>query len=154
MIAALQITSHTRFHNLTFSFSSIYTQYIKTYNLQSSQSAKENYTSIFLEHAHFYVLADKYNIKLLKTLILIKLHDTLCKFSLYEAHFENILKLVYYTYKNTLLCTSRNLLCELITHYIAYKVKIVTASEQSLKLMKKNESFTWDLLSMILKRVV
>ena len=154
LIAAPQVATCTRFHDLTFSFLSTYTQHIKTCKLWDNQLSEENYTPVFLEHVCLYIFTNKYIIKSLKTLILIKLHDTLCKFFLYKAYFEDILKLVHYMYKNTLSHTLRDSLCELITHYIAYEVKKVAASEQGLELVKKNESFAWDLLSMILKRVV
>ena len=152
--AAPQATRRIRFHDLNFPFPSTHTQDTKSCEPRGNQSAEEDYTPIFLGHARLYVFADKYDIIPLKALVLAKLHDTLCKFSLYEARFGDILELVRYVYENTPSRTPRDSLRELVTHYVAYEAKKLAASEQGLDLVEENGSFARDLLSMVLEEVI
>ena len=78
---------------------------------------------------------------------------TLCKFSLYEARYGDVVELVRYTYKNTPSRTPRDSLRELVTYYVAYEAKQVAGSEQGLDLVEEIGSFARDLLSMVLERV-
>ena len=148
--AARKVAPRTRFQDLTFPFPFTYTQHTKICKPRGNQSAEEDYTPVFLGHVRLYVFAHRYDIKPLKALVLTKLHDTLCKFSLYEARFGDILELVRYTYENTESLKLRDPLRELVTHYVAYEAKKVAASEEGLELVGENGPFARDLLSMVL----
>ena len=151
--AISQVSSHSRFHELVFPLPSVNFGYAGICTPRGNESADEDFTPVFLGHARLYVFADKYNIESLKSLVLNKLHNTLCKFSLYEARYGDVVELVRYTYENTPSRTPRDSLRELVTHYVAYEAIKVAGSEQGLSLVEENGSFARDLLLMVLERI-
>ncbi|KAJ5725381.1 uncharacterized protein N7483_006738 [Penicillium malachiteum] len=62
---------------------------------------RQDFTPVFLGQARLYVLADKYLIESLRTLILAKMFETLANFKVYPSGIEAIVKLVRFVYDNT-----------------------------------------------------
>lgn len=58
----------------------------------------EDYTNVFLSHAHVYVFAEKFDIQLLKRLALKNLHQTLAKFTLWPECVGDIVALARFMY--------------------------------------------------------
>lgn len=67
----------------------------------SNTSPNQDFTPVLVGHAQLYVLADKYDVRELKNLVLHKLNNTLEKFTLHKARIADIMELVRFAYDNT-----------------------------------------------------
>ncbi|KAN0080907.1 hypothetical protein V8E54_004111 [Elaphomyces granulatus] len=67
----------------------------------SNTSPHQDFTPVLVGHAQLYVLADKYDVRELKSLVLHKLYTTLEKFTLCEARIADVMELVRFAYDNT-----------------------------------------------------
>jgi hypothetical protein len=65
-----------------------------------SEGTNENISEVLLLHASFYVLADKWGVKSLKMLTLLKLHQTLSMLRLDTPKVQYIIELAQYTYSD------------------------------------------------------
>jgi hypothetical protein len=61
----------------------------------------EDYSEVFLSHAHLYIFAEKYDIQPLKRLALKLLHQTLAIFTPWPECVGDIVTLIRFIYKNT-----------------------------------------------------
>lgn len=107
----------------------------------------------FLIHARLYVLADRYDIRKLKSLALQNLHTNLSEYCPYgEVYYSDIMVLVRYTYENTPSREQhRDQLRQLVTCYIADEgSKAIARSKQCLDLIEELGAFARDLLSELL----
>lgn len=86
--------------------------------IRPNESLVEDYSPVFLGHAQLYVFAEKQGIESLQTLTLHKLHATLCGYKLYKERYDNVIKLVKYTYQNTLTQKRMDRLRALVTKYV------------------------------------
>ena len=104
----------------------------------------------FLIHARLYVLAERYDIRKLKSLALRNLHTNLSEYRPYgEVYYRDIMVLVRYTYENT---PSREQhkdeLRQLVTCYVADKgSKAIARSKHCLDLIEEVGAFARDLVS-------
>lgn len=110
-------------------------------------SESEDYTPVFLSHAHLFAVADLYDIPHLRALALYKLHATLVVHTPYEARYSDIITLARYAYANT-----ADPLRNLITHYVASQ-KRIAASKTCRELVLEGGAFAGDLLALMLERV-
>ncbi|MCJ1392038.1 hypothetical protein MMC18_004905 [Xylographa bjoerkii] len=120
---------------------------------RANTSALEDYTSVFLGHASLYTFAEKYDVEALRSVVLNKLHATLCVFTPYEARYGDILELLQFTYKKTPTRAQLDPLRELVTQYIAYEAKEVIHTERCMSLVEEGGELARDLFAMLLIRV-
>lgn len=69
--------------------------------IRPNESSAEDYTPVFLGYARLYVFAEKRDIKPMKALVLHKLRAAVCEHKPYEAHYNNVVELIRYTYAHT-----------------------------------------------------
>lgn len=119
--------------------------------IRSNKSSIKDYTSIFLSHNQLYVLTKKWDIKSLKTLMLSKLHVTLCEYKLYEARYDDFVELIKYMYKHTSCRKRMNSLRELVTQYVTHEQTQIVEFESCLALIESDKSFARNLISMMLE---
>lgn len=144
-----QPISRNRFQNLTYEVPSL-SKLTEECKICTNQSSADDYTPVFLGHARLYVLAEKWGIEPLKSLVLHKLHATLLEYTPYEARYGDVVELIRYTYENTPCRKSMSGLRELVTKYVAHEIRQIAESEPCLSLVEDNGSFARDLLSTIL----
>lgn len=111
----------------------------------------------FLAHARLYVLAERYDIKKLKSLALQKLHATLSQSNpSTTAYHRDVIVLIRYTYEKTL-SRSRGYEDELrmlVSCYVADEgSKAIAQSKQCLDLIEEVGAFARDLVSALLARM-
>jgi hypothetical protein len=123
--------------------------------IQANQ-AGEDYTPVFLGHAHLYVFAEKWGIESLKALTLNKLHQTLVKFTIYESRCEDIVELVDFSYSNDNtpdLEDSLDDLRALVTQYVMCELESLLKAPEFVSLQEKQGLFSRDLLQMMRRRL-
>lgn len=123
-----------------------------TFKPRPNETSNEDYSPVFLCHAHLYALAEKYDIEALKATTLHKLHKTLCCYSPYEARNGDIIELARYVYQNTPTREWIDRLRELVTLYIAYEAETIASSEPCLSLIEEGGPFARDLFSKVLSK--
>ncbi|KFY94697.1 hypothetical protein V498_03766 [Pseudogymnoascus sp. VKM F-4517 (FW-2822)] len=122
--------------------------------VRQNSSAEEDYTSVFLGHAHLYVFADKWGIEVLKTLSLHKLHKTLLTFTLYAERLSDVVELVRYTYAHTPdLAHEMDDLRSLVMEYLTCEVTYLIHSPEFDPLVEEGGTFARDLVHMMMKRI-
>ena len=142
------MTVGPNFHKLGYHLPAAITDYADKCRPQGNTSYEQDFTPVFLGHARLYVLADKYDIELLKALALNKLHETLCKFYLSKARYGDVVELVRYAYESTPSRMPRDALRELAIQYVG-EAREVAKSEQGLNLIEQNGQFARDLFSVV-----
>ncbi|MCJ1386274.1 hypothetical protein MMC17_009400 [Xylographa soralifera] len=120
---------------------------------RANTSASEDYTSVFSGHARLYAFAETYDVEALRSIVLNKLHATLCVFTPYKARYGDVLELLRDAYENTRLRPQLDPLRELVTQYIAYEASQVINTEQCLSLVEDGGQLARDLFSMLLERL-
>jgi hypothetical protein len=103
----------------------------------------QDYTPVFLSHACLYVLADKYGIEPLSSLVLHKLHETLMSFTLYSVRTNDIIDLIRYIYSNTHDYGDERLRV-LVLEYVASEVDVIGKSEAFHTLLAEGGAFVQD----------
>jgi len=73
----------------------------RQFETTSNTSPHQDFAPVFLGHARLYVLADKYDVRELKNLVLHKLYNTLKEFTLYKSRIADVIELVQFVYDNT-----------------------------------------------------
>lgn len=71
------------------------------WKIHPNESSAEDYTPLYLGHARLYVLAEKWGVSSVKSLVLHKLNATLHGYTPYEVRYDNVVELIRYTYENT-----------------------------------------------------
>ena len=141
------------FHDRVYPLPTCSAYLTKISKARANTSAIEDYTPIFLGHARLYTLADEYGVNTLKSVVLYKLHATLCLFTPYEARYGDILELLRFTYDHTPARAQLDPLRELVTQYIAQQATPVIDTEQCLSLVAKGGPLARDLFAMLLRRL-
>lgn len=116
----------------------------------------EDYTPVFLGHAHLYVFADKWGIESLKALALHKLHRTLVEFTLSGDRCGDIAELVNFSYSNDNtpdLENSIDALRALVTQYVMCELGSLLKVPDFISSQEQQGLFTRDLLLMMRKRL-
>lgn len=142
----------TKFQDLVYRSPAITTPPTFTYSLQSlTVTSLDGYPNL-LEHARLYVLAERYDIKKLKSLVLQKLHATLSQSNRSAAAYHrDVMALIRYTYENTLSREHGDELRMLVSCYVADGgSKAIARSEQCLDLIEEVGAFARDLVSELL----
>ncbi len=109
-----QVLKRIRFHDMVYKVPYM-SNFKNICKIRPNKSLAEDYTPIFLGHAQLYVLAEKWDVKPLKALVLSKLHAILYEYKPYEARYRDIIKLIRYTYKHTPCRKRMDPLRELVT---------------------------------------
>ena len=123
-------------------------------DVRYNSSVREDYTPIFLGHAHLYVFADKWGVTGLKNLALSKLHQTLLHFTLYDARRPDIVELVRYAYDNTPdRVGAVDELRELLTVYMGCEAESMVRCSEFLSLIGEGGKIPQDFVQMTVKRI-
>lgn len=109
-----QVLKRIRFHDIVYKVPYM-SKFKNICKIRPNKILAEDYTPIFLGHAQLYVLAEKWDIKPLKALVLSKLHAILYEYKPYKARYGDIIKLIRYTYKHTPCRKRMDPLRELVT---------------------------------------
>ena len=122
---------------------------------RENQAPNEDYTEVFLSHAHLYVFADKYDIQTLKTLALEELQAILKIFNLYLERTGDIIALLRYVYANTGEPDEGvEDMRVLLTHYIGFEMDTMMKDDDFRDLMiRDGGSLLGDFMTMVGKRI-
>ena len=121
-----------------------------------NQSPNENYTPIFLSHAHLYIFAFKYAIPSLKTLALENLHTTLKEFTLHPERTGDIIELLRYIYGSSELKDGGGEvedMREMLKGYIGFQMDVLMKDREFRGLMKEEGELLEDFVEMVGKRI-
>lgn len=123
--------------------------------VRQNTCASEDYTPVFLSHAHLYVFADKWGITDLKQLALFKLHQTLRSFTLYAARRPDIVELLRFAYDNTPDCVDDvDELRSLLMCYVGYELEGLNCCEEFVALVVEGGDITRDVFRVMMKRII
>ena len=116
----------------------------------------ENYSEVFLCHAHLHIFAEKYDVQPLKVLAVEELHAALATFTLYQERTGDILKLLRYVYKEAPVQTNKmEDLRTLMTQYVDSEVETLIKDENLGKhLMEDGGALLEDFLKVARRRLV
>jgi hypothetical protein len=120
---------------------------LERYKPVRNKSSNEDYTPVFLGHARLYVLADKYGVDALKTLVLHKIHETLLKFTLYPNRIGDVIELVKFAYsddKTMDIKGTPDKLRAMVVHYIVSEIDLITGAREFLELLEDGGPFVKD----------
>ena len=118
-----------------------------------NEEPNENYTPIFLSHAHLYVFAHKYDIPPLKTLALENLHMTLDRFTLHPERTGDIIELLRYIYGSQELKEGAEEMREMLRGYIGFQMDVLMKDRDFRGLMKEEGELLDDFVEMVGKRI-
>ncbi|KIX09197.1 uncharacterized protein Z518_00276 [Rhinocladiella mackenziei CBS 650.93] len=114
----------------------------------------EDYTTLFLCHAKLYVFSDRYIIKALQELVLQKLRLTLSRFTLFRERTGDIVKLLKYTYANTMdYDDGIDKLRSLVSDYVVCHVETIVKDEEFLNFLQEEGAMAKDLVLKLLQRL-
>jgi hypothetical protein len=122
---------------------------------RANQLEEEDYTPVFLGHAHLYAFAEKWGIESLKALALHKLHQTLAEFTLCQARCGDIVELVSFAYSNDNtpdLENGMDALRALVTQYVMCELESLIVAPEFISLQEQQGLFSRDLLRMMRRR--
>lgn len=121
---------------------------------RGNRAPEEDYSEVFLGHARMYVFAEKYDIQPLKTLALLKLHNTLSIFTLFPERVRDITTLLKYVYANTAEAVDGTEdIRIMLAHYIGCDMEMLTKDGEIKDLMLDNGDMLGDFLKMFALRV-
>ncbi|KAL9131994.1 MAG: hypothetical protein Q9217_000204 [Psora testacea] len=122
---------------------------------RSNKDKGEDYTEVFLCHAHIYVFAERYDIQELKLLALEELHETLAIFTLFEERTRDIVALLQYAYANTVkLSYIDNELRSLLADYIGFEMATLMKDPEFKNVMiEDGGDMLGDFMAMVAKRI-
>ncbi len=147
-----QIVERVQFHDMVYKVPHL-SNFKDMYKIRPNESSTEDYTPVFVGHAQLYVLAEIWDIKPLKALVLSKLHATLCEYKPYEARYGDVVELIRYTYEHTPCRKRMDPLRGLVTQYVAHEQTQIAGSEPCLELIESGGPFARDLVSMLLEKI-
>lgn len=116
---------------------------------------QEDFSEVFLCHAHLHVFADMYDIQMLKVLALEELHATLAVFTLHQERTGDILNLLRYVYKEAPEQANKmEDLRTLITQYVESEFGTLVKDETLGKYLSEGDGeFLEDFLNILRKRL-
>ena len=121
---------------------------------RGNKAPEEDYTEVFLGHARMYVFAEKYDIKPLKTLALLKLHRTLSIFTLFPERVGDIITLLKYVYANTAEAVDGNEdIRTMLAHYVGCEMETLIKDGEIKDMMLDNGDMLGDFLKMFALKV-
>ena len=121
---------------------------------RGNRAPEEDYSEVFLGHARMYVFAEKYDIQPLKTLALLKLHNTLSIFTLFPKRVGDITTLLKYVYANTAEAVDGTEdIRTMLAHYIGCEMEMLIKEGEIKDLMLDNGDMLGDFLKMIASNV-
>ncbi|EHK44586.1 hypothetical protein TRIATDRAFT_35595, partial [Trichoderma atroviride IMI 206040] len=103
----------------------------------------EEYSEVFLSHARLYTLADKYDIPELRKLSLHKIYVSLKEFTLYPNRIGDVVKLVSYSFENTI---TGDRLRTLLVDYCTCILEDMLENEGFKDLVDKSPDFAFELI--------
>ena len=116
---------------------------------RGNKAPEEDYSEVFLGHARMYVFAEKYDIQPLKSLALLKLHNTLSIFTLYRERVGDITTLLKYVYANTAETVEGTKdIRTMLAHYIGCEMEMFIKYGEIKDLMLDNGEMLGDFLKM------
>ena len=119
-----------------------------------NQEPNEDYTPVFLSHAHLYVFARKYDISPLQTLALENLHVTLEQFTLHLERTGDIVELLKYIYSSRELKEGEfKEMREMLKGYIGFEMDVLMKERAFRGLMKEEGELLDDFVEMVGKRI-
>ena len=119
-----------------------------------NQEPNENYTAVFLSHAHLYAFARNYDIPSLKTLALENLHLALDRFTLHPERTGDIIELLRYIYSSRELKEGAGEdMREMLRGYIGFQMDVLMKDRDFRGLMKEEEELLDDFVEMVGKRI-
>jgi len=121
---------------------------------KENSKPEQNFTPIFLAHAHLYTFACMRLIDPLKRLALHKLHQTLLKFKLYDRRVGDVVELARYAYDNGEERKPDGTiedLRKLVVEYIACEVSTIGKHEAFAPLLQEGGEFVVDFWRIIAK---
>ena len=118
-----------------------------------NEGPNENYTPIFLSHAHLYVFARKYAIMPLEALALENLHMTLDRFTLYPERTGDIVELLRYIYGSQEFTWEAEEMREMLRGYIGFQMDNLMKDRDFRRLMKEEGDLLDDFVEMVGKRI-
>ena len=118
-----------------------------------NEQPNENYTPVFLCHAHLYVFARKYDILPLEALALENLHMTLDKFTLYAERTGDIVELLRYIYGSLTSTWEAEEMREMLRGYIGFEMDVLMKDRDFRGLMKEEGDLLDDFVEMVGKRI-
>lgn len=95
---------------------------------RANEGENEDYTKVFLCHAHVYVFAEKYDIQLLKILALEELHYTLARYTLYPRRTGDIVALLRYVYDDKNVGDGDDLR-KMLNEYVEYEISLIMKND-------------------------
>ncbi|KAH7078488.1 hypothetical protein FB567DRAFT_136836 [Paraphoma chrysanthemicola] len=101
---------------------------LEGYKPKANTAANQDFTPVFLAHAHLYSFADMRLIQPLKDLALYKLHRTLLEFQLYHQRVGDVVELARYAYDHGPSRSDSGVLDglrQLVVEYMACEVDII-----------------------------
>jgi len=119
-----------------------------------NRESYEDFTNLFLAHARMYVFADRYDIPHLAEYALHEVRRILASSILKEEQIEGVVKLMQYSYSNTLdLPDLPDSLRKLVTHYAACVVEYLYEQKSFQSLLEEHGTLSKDLVGYMVKRL-
>ena len=118
-----------------------------------NEEPNENYTPVFLSHAHLYVFARKYDIPPLEALALENLHMTLDRFTLHPERTGDIVELLRYIYGSQEFPREAEEMREMLRGYIGFQMDVLLKDRDFRGLMKEEGELLDDFVEMVGKRI-
>jgi len=147
---------YTRFTSLTYDLLQPRSRFEEACkpSISGESGAENNIIDALLSHTLLYILADKWGVESLKVLTLYKLHQSLEMLDFRAAFVADIVKLVRQGYSHTMdLGTGIDSWRELICHFIAANIKIMSKEQEFMSLIEDGGEFMRDLWQPVLQRV-
>lgn len=129
---------------------------LASFETVSNSSSNQDFTSVFLAHAHIYILADRYLMPSLKYLAFHKLHRTLLNFKMYASRIGDVMELARYVYSSEHTCERSengaiNELREIVVEYVIREIEVIGGFRGLLALMEEGGSFVTDFWGLLWK---
>ncbi len=121
---------------------------------RANTAPSEDYTNVFLSHAHVYVFAEKFDIRPLKRLALKNLHQTLEKFTLWPECVGDIVVLARFMYNPMAEpANEAESLRNILKRYIGYEMDVLIGAADFRDLLEENRELLDDVCSMVRERI-
>ncbi|KAK0246930.1 hypothetical protein LTS09_017927 [Friedmanniomyces endolithicus] len=125
-----------------------------TNKARANTESCEEYTDVFLSHAHLYSFADRYDVEGLRELALYKLHQTLVKFTLFNERIGDVSELLCYAYDNTPERPGyQEWLRDLVLRYVACHIERAHKDPTLVMAVKRGNSISVDLIDCLVQRL-
>ncbi|KAL8850911.1 MAG: hypothetical protein Q9221_004166 [Calogaya cf. arnoldii] len=120
---------------------------------RANSAPSEDYTNVFLSHAHVYVFAEKFDIQPLKRLALKNLHQTLAKFTLWPECVGDIVALARFMYNPMFEPVNEaESMRSILKRYIGYEMDVLIRAADFRDLLEENRELLDDVCSMVGER--